>query len=364
MRSMGPASGVERVGVLVMAHGTPGSPSDLPAFYTRIRRGNPPSADQLADLRRRYDAIGGTSPLARRTMAQVDGLRHELELAAPGRYVVAFGAKHTEPFIETAAVELAGTGASPVIGLVLTPHPSAAGSGEYLRRAGESLAGTAASPPFVAVDHWYEAPAFVRVLGEGVRASLAALAGRAPGRCPVLFTAHSVPRRLVDGGDRYPEHVERSASLVAEAAGIGDWRVAWQSAGRTPEPWVGPDLLATLRGLRAEGVGSVLVCPVGFVSDHLEVLYDLDIEARGVAEEAGLVFARTPSVNDDPRFLRALADVVRNADPGLAHAVRAGHAVHAVRAEHAGHAERAERGGHAEHAMHAERDRSGPGGGR
>ncbi len=323
MRTVSPAL-VERVGVLVMAHGTPESPAGIPAFYTRIRRGNPPSAEQLGDLRRRYEAIGGTSPLARHTRAQVDGLRRELDLGSPGRYVVAFGAKHTEPSIETAAVELAEAGASPVIGLVLTPHPSTAGSGEYLRRAAESLAGTGASPPFVAVDHWYESPAFVQVLAEGVRTSLAAIADRAPGRCVVVFTAHSVPRRVVAGGDRYPEHVERSASLVAESARVGDWRVAWQSAGRTPEPWVGPDLSETLRGLPSEGVSSVVVCPVGFVADHLEVLYDLDIEARALAEEAGLVFARTPSVNDDRRFLRALADIVRDADRGRSRPDRAG----------------------------------------
>ena len=332
MRGVGPASSVQRVGVLVMAHGTPESPEGIEAFYTRIRRGSPPSAEQLDDLRRRYEAIGGTSPLAQRTRAQVDGLRRELELGSPGRYLVAFGAKHTEPSIETAAAGLARAGVSAVIGLVLTPHPSPAGSGEYLRRAAGTLAEGQPPTRFVGIDHWYGSPLFVEVVAEGVGTAVAAAADRTPGRTVVVFTAHSVPQRLVAGGDRYPEHVDRSAALVARAARVADWRVAFQSAGRTPDPWVGPDLLDTLRQLASEGVRSVVVCPVGFVADHLEVLYDLDIEARAVAEAAGLAFTRTPSLNDDPRFLRALADAVRDSDrdsdgPDLGGRERPAHAV-------------------------------------
>jgi ferrochelatase len=130
----------------------------------------------------------------------------------------------------------------------------------------------------------------------------------------VIFTAHSVPQRVVSEGDPYPDHVVRSASLVATAAGLTSWRVAWQSAGRTPEPWVGPDLLEVLRTVPAEGVGSVVVCPIGFVADHLEILYDLDIEARAAADATGLIFARTASLNDDPELVRTLAAVVRRTD--------------------------------------------------
>jgi protoporphyrin/coproporphyrin ferrochelatase len=293
------------VGVLVMAHGTPATAEGIEPFYTRIRRGRPPTPEQLADLRRRYQAIGGTSPLAARTAAQVAGLAARLERAEPGRYTVGFGAKHTVPSIEEAAAALVKAGAEPVVGLVLTPHASASGSGEYLGRAA-----AAAGPAFVGVARWYDAPGFADLLAQRVRGALADLpAGVA--RPIVLFTAHSVPRRVAGS---YPDELAESAAAVAAAAGLGpDWRVAWQSAGRTPEPWVGPDVLDVLRSLPGQGFDAALVCPIGFVADHLEVLYDLDVEARQVAEGAGLAFARTASLNDDPAFLDVLAGVVHSA---------------------------------------------------
>jgi protoporphyrin/coproporphyrin ferrochelatase len=285
------------LGLLVMAHGTPWGPEEIEPFYTRIRRGRPPTPEHLADLRRRYDAIGGTSPLAARTAAQVAGLAARLE-----GFTVRYGAKHTEPSIEGAAAELRG--AARVIGLVLTPHRSSAGSEEYLSRAAAALAHT----PFTPVEQWYDTPGFAELLAVRVRRSLDELGAHRP---LVLFTAHSVPERAAG---TYPAQLAASAAAVAGAAGLGSkWRVAWQSAGRTPEPWVGPDLLTVVRGLGGDRVDGVVVCPIGFVADHLEVLYDLDVEARQVAESEGLAFARTASLNDDPAFLDLLAGVVRSA---------------------------------------------------
>jgi protoporphyrin/coproporphyrin ferrochelatase len=295
------------VGVLVMAHGTPASTEQIEAFYTRIRRGRPPEPAQLAELTSRYDAIGGTSPLAARTQAQVDALRSVLESRAPGHYRVSFGAKHTDPLLEDAARQLAASGVEKVIGLVLTPHASSMGSGEYLERAGGALGDT----PFTAITSWYGEPAFVRLMAERLRAALAGVTGR----CRVVFTAHSLPERVRAAGDPYPEQLEESARLVATEAGLTDWLVAWQSAGRTPEPWLGPDVRDEVRRLAAEGeTDAVVVCPIGFVSDHLEVLYDLDIELSGVASTVGLAYARTASLNDDPAFIEVLADVVTVAD--------------------------------------------------
>jgi ferrochelatase len=302
---------VDQVGVLVMAHGTPAAPEELEAFFTRIRRGRPPSTDALADLRRRYDAIGGLSPLTERTRAQVDGIRHALDQARPGHFRVGFGAKHTDPGIEEGARALAASGVDRVVGLVLTPHPSSVGSGEYLERAATTLARREPPTDFVAVDGWYQWPGFVELVAQRVRA---ALSPGAPGRTVVIFTAHSIPERVVTAGDRYPDHVARSAALIAAAAGVDDWMVGWQSAGRTPEPWIGPDLLAMLRELAADGAERVVVCPVGFVADHLEVLYDLDIEARAVAGQVGLGFARTESLNAAPAFVHVLRDVILDAD--------------------------------------------------
>jgi ferrochelatase len=308
----------DRVGVLVMAHGTPSGPEDVERFYTSIRRGRAPSVEQLGDLRRRYDAIGGTSHLTARTDAQVRALRAELDRHAPGRYLVEFGAKHVDPTIEAAAAGLLDAGVERVIGLVLTPHPSSVGAGEYLGRAAGALASRTPPVTFVGVDGWYEADGFVELLGRRVRAAVAVSRSTSTSAVPdqplVIFTAHSIPQRVVSDGDAYPDHVARSASLVAAAAGLTTWRVAWQSAGRTPEPWVGPDLLDVVAGLPSEGVASVVVCPIGFVADHLEVLFDLDIEGRAAADAAGLTFARTASLNDDPEFVQTLAAVVLHAD--------------------------------------------------
>lgn len=312
------------VGVLVMAHGTPDERSGIEAFYTRIRRGRPPSAGQLSDLVRRYDAIGGTSPLAARTAAQVASIAASLEAEEPGRFVVRFGAKHTAPFIEDAALDLALAPVRGVVGVVLTPHRASMGSEEYFARAEAALRSAAGPPPFVRVPQWYDTPGFSELVAERV---LVALDDLGPvDRAVVLFTAHSLPERVVAKGDPYPRQVAESAAAAAAAAGLAargtSWEVAWQSAGRTPEPWIGPDLLEVLRrlgaGAREARVRTgVVVCPVGFVADHLEVLYDVDVEARGVAESEGLAFGRTASFNDDPRLCALVARAVRAAAGSL-----------------------------------------------
>jgi ferrochelatase len=304
------------VGVLVMAHGTPGSVGEIEPFYTRIRRGSPPSRAQLDDLVRRYEAIGGLSPLTECTRAQVDGLAARLEADQPGRFVVAYGAKHTEPSVERAATELAGAGVRAIVGIVLTPHRSSRGSAEYLDRAADAIAAARPGLRFDRVDEWFDAPGFAELVGRRVTDALAG----AGGDPAVLFTAHSLPESVRAAGDPYPDQVERSAEMVAKAADLDGgsvaWRVAWQSAGRTDQRWLGPDLLATLDELVAQGRRFAVVCPVGFVSDHLEILYDLDIEARARAESSGLGFARTASLNADPQFLTILASVVETAARG------------------------------------------------
>jgi ferrochelatase len=302
-----------RVGVLVMAHGTPSCRSEIAPFYTRIRRGRPPTPEQLAELEGRYAAIGGLSPLTERTLAQVDGVRATLAQRAPDRFVVAYGAKHAAPLIEEGAAALREAGVDQVIGLVLTPHGSSLGSQEYYTRAEEALG---AAVPFIAVDPWYAEPDLVALLAARITEALASLgAGRGEeldqGRTPVIFTAHSLPERVREMGDTYPEQLQESAQLVAAAAGLTRWQVAWQSAGRTPEPWLGPDIRDVVRQLAATGdVDGVVVCPIGFVTDHLEVLYDLDVELAAVATDVGLPLARTASLNDDPRFISVLADVI------------------------------------------------------
>jgi ferrochelatase len=297
------------VGVLVMAHGTPRTLDELPGFYTEIRRGRPPSADQLTDLEARYRAIGGPSPLNAVTASQAAGIGRVLEEAEPGRFVVRHGSRFAEPRIEDAAEELAEVGASEVVGIVLAPHSSRASVGEYARRARDAAA--AHGLRLEMVDHWYEVPGFAALVAGRVADAVGTLPVAARSDATVLFTAHSVPTALVDAGDDYPEQVATSARAVAEEAGLQRFAVAWQSAGRTEQQWLGPDVRDVIAAEGSRRVPGVVVCPIGFVSDHLEVLYDVDVEARAAADSAGMAFARTRSFNDDPEFCALLATVVR-----------------------------------------------------
>ena len=293
-------------GALVMAYGTPERPEDLEAYYTDIRRGRPPAPEQLADLRRRYDAIGGLSPLAERTRAQAAGLQR---LLGDG-WRVELGLKHAPPFIEDGVKALLEAGVSSITALVLAPHYSALSVGQYIERV-EDAVGSAV--PVSSVRSWHTELALIDLLSDRVRAARAtSLSGCE--RIELLVSAHSLPVRVLElDNPTYPAQLQATGALVAEAAGFDEdqWRIAWQSAGRTPEPWLGPDLLEVLRSLPQQGIDGVVVCPAGFTSDHLEVLYDVDIEARAIAKECGLRLARTESLNDDPFFLGLLADLLR-----------------------------------------------------
>jgi ferrochelatase len=210
------------------------------------------------------------------------------------------------------------------VAVVLTPHKSSLGSGEYFRRAREAADRAARPLAMTAVPSWHRAPGLAALLAERTRAALDGLDTPVRKKAAVFFTAHSLPERVVAEGDPYPDQVAESAADIAGLLGLDDIPgvvrgVAWQSAGRTADPWIGPDLLVEIRRVADEGATSVVVCPVGFVSDHLEVLYDLDIEALQVARSVGVEFVRTPSLNDDPTFLGILADVVAGAAASGAH---------------------------------------------
>jgi ferrochelatase len=296
----------QRTAVVLMAYGTPRTRDEIEPYYTDIRRGRPPTPELLAELTARYDALGGTSPLAQRTDAQRDALQAALDRAAPGRYHVVLGLKHAAPMIETAVEQLCAEGYTDIVGLVLAPHFSSYSIGQYLGRA------RAAAEPHGAVvrgiESWATEPAFVQFIADDLRIRLAEL----PEGSRVVFTAHSLPTRIVQGGDPYPDQIRATAEAVAAVVGLPaeQWSTAWQSAGRTPEPWLGPDVLEVVDRLAADGAPGLVVSAVGFVADHLEVLYDLDIEAAARARAVGLPFARTACVNDDPAVMAALAQRV------------------------------------------------------
>ena len=301
----------QKTAVLLMAYGTPRTPAEIEPYYTDIRRGRAPTPEQLADLVARYDAIGGISPLAARTEAQRDALQKALNEIAPDTYEVVLGLKHAAPMIEAAVNELAVRGFQLIIGLVLAPHYSSFSIGQYMGRA------RAAAEPHgitvTAIDSWATEPAFVEFLAADLRSRLSAM----PANTKVLFTAHSLPQRIIDAGDPYPDELRSTAEAVAVATGLdswSSWSIAWQSAGRTPEPWIGPDILAVIDDLAAsENASGVVVCACGFVADHLEVLFDLDIEAKQHAEAKGLAFDRTSCVNEDATIMHALAQRVISA---------------------------------------------------
>jgi ferrochelatase len=293
-------------GVVVMAYGAPHSRDELRDYYTDIRRGRPPTDEQLAQLAARYDAIaagGDLSPLTGITQAQAAALQAALDQLEPGGYIVEVGMKHAAPRIEEAVATLVERQVDRLVGIVMAPHYSALSIGEYLNR----LRAAAGEIPVGAVTTWATEPAYVDFLA----AQVDELLGTMPANTKVLFTAHSLPTRVVSMGDPYPDELRATAIAVGRQVGLGPWSawaVAWQSAGRTPEPWLGPDVLAVIDSLAgSENASGVIVCACGFVADHLEVLYDLDIEARARAERHGLAFARTASLNADPAVFAALA---------------------------------------------------------
>ena len=294
-----------RTAVLLMAYGTPRSREEILPYYTDIRRGRPPTPELLQELTDRYEAIGGLSPLAALTEAQRDALQAALDRTSPGTYHVTLGLKHAHPMIEEAVNDLAEKGFRRIVALVLAPHYSSYSIGQYVGRA------TAAAEPHgvsvTGIDSWAVEPAFVDFLAADMKARLAAM----PEKTKVLFTAHSLPQRIIDGGDPYPNELRATAEAVAAKLGLVEgrqWSIAWQSAGRTPEPWIGPDILEVIDQLAASpDTDGVLVSACGFVADHLEVLFDLDIEAKQHAQRQGLAFDRTACVNADDAVMTALA---------------------------------------------------------
>jgi ferrochelatase len=288
------------VGVLAMAYGTPRDRHDIETYYTDIRRGRPPTPELLADLVRRYDQLGGTFPLREITERQVAALREALG----DSYAVVLGTKHSVPKVEDGVRELAGLGVERIVGLVLAPHYSQFSIGEYADRAAK--AGAEHGLVVDTISSWHLLPEYLDFLQRAIGDALSTV----PADSRVLFTAHSLPQRILASGDPYPDQIRETADAVAAAMGLRDVAVGWQSAGRTPEPWLGPDVLDVVRECAATGRPGLVVCACGFVADHLEVAYDLDVEAASLAGQLGLPFARTASVNDNRDVMAALAELV------------------------------------------------------
>ncbi len=284
------------VAVVLMAYGSPDRLADVPAYYADIRGGRPIRPELLESLVERYRRLGIEDSNPLNAITEQTRAALEEELGVP----VFTGMKHWQPRIAAAAEAALDTGAKMIVGLVLAPHYSRGSIAGYRQQLEE---GTAGGAEIAFIDSWHDDPGLVTLLADRVRGTDA----------HVVFTAHSLPARVLEGGDPYEEQLLETSRLVADAAGVSDWTFSYQSESATGEPWLQPDILDHLATLRDRGVEAVLVCPVGFVSDHLEIRWDLDIEAAEHAAELGMGFDRIEMPNADPGFIDVLAGIVRRA---------------------------------------------------
>ena len=287
-------------GVLLLAHGTPESLEQMPEYLTRVRDGREPSPALIEEMKGNYAAIGGGSPLTDITRSQAEALRAELADGTP----VFVGMRTWRPFIAEAIEEAVRAGVDDLVALPLAPQYSRLSVGKY-RDAVLKAAPGSVRVRFVSA--WHDHPGLLFAFGEKLKAAL-----DKGERDAVVFTAHSLPLRVIREGDPYAEQVAATAAGVAAQAGLEKFDQAWQSAGRTPEPWLGPSVEERLGELSASGCRRVLIAPVGFVCDHTEILFDIDVQAQAFARERGIDLARTESLNLSPAFIGALADIVRS----------------------------------------------------
>ncbi|WP_374712529.1 ferrochelatase [Symbiobacterium terraclitae] len=302
------------VGVLVMAYGTPNRKEEILPYYTHIRRGRPPTPEQLQELIERYEAIGGLSQLNQISRSQAESVLRALQAMAPDVDWRLYQAnKHWEPWIPDVVARMAEDGIQQAVGIVLAPQGSKMSSGAYFEQVDQALARLDRPLQVKRILSWHLEPEFVAAQVELMREGLARFPGGEP---EVVFTCHSLPARILEWGDPYPEHLREMGEAIARGAGVTRFHFAYQSAGRTPEPWLGPDVRDKVAELAAAGARAVLVAAIGFVSDHLEVLYDLDIELKQAAAELGVHLERTRMLNDHPGLAQALANAVLRAARG------------------------------------------------
>lgn len=299
-----------KMGLLVMAYGTPYKEEDILPYYTHIRRGRPPAPEQLEDLKSRYQAIGGISPLAKITENQANALGDRLNAMQDEiEFTVYVGLKHITPFVEEAVEQMEADGIKEAVSIVLAPHYSSFSVKSYNERAKEEAEKHGIA--ITSVESWYKQPKFIEYWSEKIKDTYASMSDVEREKACLVVSAHSLPEKIKQFGDPYPGQLEETAQLIAEAAGVEQYAVGWQSEGQTGEPWLGPDVQDLTRDLHEEkGYEAFVYTPVGFVSDHLEVLYDNDHECKVVCDEIGASYYRPAMPNTDPLFISAMADAV------------------------------------------------------
>jgi ferrochelatase len=311
------------VGLLVMAYGSASGPEDVERYYTDIRGGRRPTAEHLRELRERYEAIGNVFPLHETTRSQAEGVVERLSRDGSS-FRAYLGMKHSPPFIADGVAAMRADGIERAVGVVMAPHWSGMSVETYVERVRRAVDELGGGPDVSFVRSYHAHPSFIRFLATRVGEALDRLSDAERAEAIVLFTAHSLPTRVIEDGSlrckacdcsgscRYRDGLQETADLVAAERSLPHHAIAWQSAGRTADPWWGPPVEEAILEAAAMGRPAVVVCSAGFVSDHLETLYDLDVEAKAVAAGAEVRFERTRMPNADPAFLDALADVVRD----------------------------------------------------
>ena len=296
--------------VLLMAYGSPNRLDDVEAYFTDIRGGRRPSSEAIEELTARYRRVGVPTPLLAVSVELGRELERLLNVDPPDEriYTVHLGMKHWTPRIATAIDEIVDSGADQVIAIVLAPHYSKISTLGYRRQVEQALDGAAPDVSLDFVETWHELDGYLQAVADNVRTVRAEFPN--PEEVVAVFTAHSLPARILTEGDPYQEQLLRTSELVAQRAGVAQWRFSYQSQSRTGEPWLGPDLLETVEELAAQGHRAILVASVGFIADHLEIYYDIDIEAKERAVALGIELRRTPMLNADSRLAQALHDLV------------------------------------------------------
>lgn len=299
------------MGLLVMAYGTPYKEEDIERYYTHIRHGRKPSEEALQDLTERYEAIGGISPLAKITEDQMRCLEQHLNnIQDEVEFKAYLGLKHIEPFVEDAVEQMHQDGIKEAVSIVLAPHFSTFSVKSYNGRAKET-AEKLGGLTIHSVESWYDEPKFISYWSNRVKETFASMSDEEREKAVLIVSAHSLPEKIIANGDPYPQQLQETADLIAEVAGVKNYVIGWQSAGNTPEPWIGPDVQDLTRNLHEEhGYSSFVYVPAGFVADHLEVLYDNDYECKVVTDEIGANYYRPAMPNAQPEFIDAMATVV------------------------------------------------------
>ncbi len=290
------------IALLLMAYGGPTSLAEVEPYLLDVR-GRPVSAALLAEITARYARIGGRSPILELTQAQAAGVERLLG----ERFAVYVGMRHWHPYIRDVVEQIVARGPRRLVGIVLAPHYSAMSVGAYEKQLLEAAAGRL---ELALVRRWWDHPKFLEAVAGRVTQALQAFP--TPSAVQVLFTAHSLPQRILASGDPYPDQLRASAQAVAQRSGLRTWHSAYQSAGATAEPWLGPEAGALMTELAGQGHQAFLIVPIGFVCDHVEVLYDVDVVYRALAERLGVRLERTPSLNDDPLLVTALAEIAHD----------------------------------------------------